>query len=115
MRNIKRAYFTYPVADGLLEAATIFAAAARAEGLELVVNNSQFQGIPGDPAFRDSAAGAAVSGSTPNTLTSGFSALIALPTPAMSPPPPMPQITACVSGSSSRISRPIDPWPAMKL
>ena len=53
MRNVKRAYFTYPVADGLLEAATIFAAAARAEGLELVVNNSQFQGIPGDPAFRD--------------------------------------------------------------
>ena len=30
MRNVKRAYFTYPVADGLLEAATIFAAAAPA-------------------------------------------------------------------------------------
>ena len=32
LRNIKRAYFTYPVADGLLEAATLFAekmAAAR--------------------------------------------------------------------------------------
>ena len=53
MRNIKRAYLTYPVIDGLLEAATIFAAAARAEGLELVVNNSQFQDIPGDAAFRD--------------------------------------------------------------
>ena len=53
MHNVKRAYFTYPVADGLLEAATIFAAAARAEGLELVVNNSQFQGIPGDRTFRD--------------------------------------------------------------
>lgn len=53
MQNVKRAYFTYPVADGLLEAATIFAVAARAEGVELVVNNSQFQGIPGDPAFRD--------------------------------------------------------------
>src|SRR5580692_9987705 len=25
MRNVKRAYFTYPVTDGLLEAATIFA------------------------------------------------------------------------------------------
>ena len=47
MRNVKRAYFTYPVADGLLEAATIFAAAARDAGLELVVNNSQFQGTPG--------------------------------------------------------------------
>ena len=53
MRKVKRAYFTYPVADGLIEAATIFAAAARAEGLELVVNNSQFQGTRGDPAFRD--------------------------------------------------------------
>ena len=53
MQSVKRAYFTYPVADGLLEAATIFAAAARDAGLELVVNNSQFQGIPGDPAFRD--------------------------------------------------------------
>ncbi len=53
MRDVKRAYFTYPVADGLLEAATIFAATARDAGLELVVNNSQFQGVPGDPAFRD--------------------------------------------------------------
>ena len=53
MRNIKRAYFTYPVADGLLEAATVFAAAARDASLELVVNNSQYQGTPGDPAFRD--------------------------------------------------------------
>ena len=52
MRDVKRAYFTYPVADGLLEAATIFADAAREAGLELVVNNSQFQGTPGDPAFR---------------------------------------------------------------
>ena len=52
MRNVKRAYFTYPVADGLLEAAAIFAQAARNTGLELLVNNSQFQGTPGDPAFR---------------------------------------------------------------
>ena len=53
MRNVKHAYFTYPVADGLLEAAGIFAAAARDAGLELVVNNSQFQGRPDDTAFRD--------------------------------------------------------------
>ncbi len=53
MRNVKRTYFTYPVADGLLESAAIFAAAARDAGLELVVNNSQFQGRPDDPAFRD--------------------------------------------------------------
>ena len=53
MKGVKRAFFTYPVADGLLEAATIFAAAARERGLELVVNNSQFQGTPEDPSFRD--------------------------------------------------------------
>jgi uncharacterized protein YbjT (DUF2867 family) len=53
MRNVRRAYFTYPVADGLLEAATIFAAAAREASLELVVNNSQYQGRPSDPRFRD--------------------------------------------------------------
>jgi uncharacterized protein YbjT (DUF2867 family) len=53
MKGVKRAYFTYPVADGLLEAATIFASAARDQGLELVVNNSQFQGTPDDPASRD--------------------------------------------------------------
>ncbi len=53
LRNVKRAYFTYPVSGGLLEAATIFAAAARDAALELVVNNSQYQGRPGDPAFRD--------------------------------------------------------------
>lgn len=53
MRNVKRAYFTYPVTDGLLEATTIFAATAHDAGLELVVNNSQFQSTPHDPAFRD--------------------------------------------------------------
>jgi uncharacterized protein YbjT (DUF2867 family) len=53
MRDVKRAYFTYPVTDGLLEAVAIFAAAARDAGVELVVNNSQFQGRPGEPAFRD--------------------------------------------------------------
>ena len=53
MENVKRAYFTYPVVDGLLEAAALFAASARDAGLELVVNNSQFQGTPEDPAFRE--------------------------------------------------------------
>ena len=48
--------------------------------------------------------------------TSGFSALIALPTPVMSPPPPMLAITAgSPRGASSRISRPIVACPAMKL
>ena len=53
MKDVKRTYFTYPVAEGLLEAVTIFAVAARDEGLELVVNNSQFQGTTDDPLFRD--------------------------------------------------------------
>ncbi len=53
MKDVKRAFFTYPVADGLLEATTIFAATAHDAGLELVVNNSQFQSTPDDPAFRD--------------------------------------------------------------
>src|SRR5215471_3424985 len=53
LQGVKRAYFTYPVADGLLEAAAIFAAAARDAGTELVVNNSQFQGTPEPPSFRN--------------------------------------------------------------
>jgi uncharacterized protein YbjT (DUF2867 family) len=53
MQGVQRAYFTYPVADGLPEAATIFAATARDARLELVVNNSQFQGALHEPAFRD--------------------------------------------------------------
>lgn len=53
MQDVKRAYFTYPVVDGLLEAVTIFAASARDAGSELIVNNSQFQSTPEDPAFRD--------------------------------------------------------------
>ena len=53
MKEVKRAYFTYPVTDGLLEAAAIFATSARDARLELVVNNSQFQGTPDDPLFRD--------------------------------------------------------------
>ena len=53
LQNVKRAFFTYPVADGLLEAATIFANAARDAGTELVVNNSQFQNRPEAPSFRN--------------------------------------------------------------
>src|ERR1700722_7843167 len=53
MKGVNRAYFTYPVTDGLLEAVTIFAVTARDVGLELVVNNSQFQATPDDPEFRE--------------------------------------------------------------
>ncbi len=52
-RGIKHAYFTYPVADGLLEATTIFAMAAREAQTELVVNNSQLQRARKAPSFRN--------------------------------------------------------------
>jgi uncharacterized protein YbjT (DUF2867 family) len=58
LRGIKRAYFTYSVSDGLLEATTIFAMAAREAETELVVNNSQLQnsqlqGTRKAPSFRN--------------------------------------------------------------
>jgi uncharacterized protein YbjT (DUF2867 family) len=53
LKGIKRAYFTYPVADGLIEATTIFAMAAREAKTELVVNNSQLQGARRAPSFRN--------------------------------------------------------------
>ncbi len=53
LEGIKRAYFTYPVTDGLLEATTIFAMAAREVETELVVNNSQSQGARKAPSFRN--------------------------------------------------------------
>ena len=53
LRGIRRAYFTYSVSDGLLEATTIFANAAREAKTELVVNNSQLQGAREAPSFRN--------------------------------------------------------------
>jgi uncharacterized protein YbjT (DUF2867 family) len=53
LRGIKRAYFTYSVTDGLLEATTIFAMAAREAKTELAVNNSQLQGARKAPSFRN--------------------------------------------------------------
>src|SRR5689334_10866978 len=53
LEGVKRAYFTYPVADGLMEATTIFAQAARESGTELVVNLSQLQNTPQAPSLRN--------------------------------------------------------------
>ena len=53
MKGVKRAYFTYSVSDGLLEATTIFAMAAREAKTELVINNSQLQGARKAPSFRN--------------------------------------------------------------
>lgn len=41
MRGITRAYFVYPLAEGLLEAITVFTAAAKESGVESIVNMSQ--------------------------------------------------------------------------
>jgi uncharacterized protein YbjT (DUF2867 family) len=48
MKGIQRAYFTYPVQEGLLEATAIFASAGRAAQLEQVVNLSQHLNIMDD-------------------------------------------------------------------
>jgi uncharacterized protein YbjT (DUF2867 family) len=53
IQGVKRAYFTFPVDDGLLEATTIFAQAAREAGTELVVNMSQLQDTSPAPSFRN--------------------------------------------------------------
>ncbi len=68
----------------------------------------------GEPLASESARGAAVSGSAPQTLTRGLRARMTLPTAVTRPPPPILAITAAVSGASSRISRPIVACPAMK-
>ncbi|MGW8376580.1 NmrA family NAD(P)-binding protein [Streptomyces sp. ODS28] len=54
MRGVRRAYFAYPVTDGLLEAPGVFAAAAREEGVERVVEVSQLAADPqaGTPRMR---------------------------------------------------------------
>lgn len=54
MRGIRRAYFTYPVTAGLLDATAAFAAAAREEGVERVVEVSQLDASPeaGTPRMR---------------------------------------------------------------
>jgi uncharacterized protein YbjT (DUF2867 family) len=48
MVDIRRAYFTYPVQEGLLEAAGTFAAVARSADVEQVVNMSQWLQPGGD-------------------------------------------------------------------
>lgn len=52
--GVRRAYFTYPVTAGMIDAAAVFAAAARQEGLERVVATSQLGSDPhaGTPHMR---------------------------------------------------------------
>src|SRR5258706_7088714 len=53
LQGIRRAYCTYPVADGLMEATADFAQAAREVETELAVNLSQLQNTPEVPSFRN--------------------------------------------------------------
>jgi len=53
LQGIKRAYFTFPVADGLMEATTIFAKAAREAKTELIVNMSQLKNSEDAVSFRN--------------------------------------------------------------
>ena len=41
--GVQRAYFNFPVGEGLVEAAVMFAQAAREQGVELIVNMSHIQ------------------------------------------------------------------------
>ncbi|MGH6811784.1 MAG: NmrA family NAD(P)-binding protein [Methylocella sp.] len=50
MRGITRAYFVYPLEEGLLEAITVFGAAAKESGVEFVVNMSQITASPDFPS-----------------------------------------------------------------
>jgi uncharacterized protein YbjT (DUF2867 family) len=52
--GVQRAYFTYPLADGLLEATATFAAAGKQTGLQSLVNMSQITARPdhASPAAR---------------------------------------------------------------
>ncbi|RVX38590.1 uncharacterized protein YbjT (DUF2867 family) [Nonomuraea polychroma] len=54
LRGVRRAYFTYPVTAGLLDATAAFAAAAKEEGVERVVEVSQLDASPeaGTPRMR---------------------------------------------------------------
>ena len=64
------------------------------------------------PRSSDGLSGAPVLISTATILTSERVALIAAAIPAQSPPPPHGTSTVSTSGRSSRISRPITPFPA---
>ncbi|WP_157574408.1 NAD(P)H-binding protein [Nocardia jejuensis] len=54
LQDVRRAYFTYPVAAGMLDAAAVFAAVAHQSGLERVVAVSQLGSDPqaGTPHMR---------------------------------------------------------------
>src|ERR1700730_12689605 len=48
--GVQRAYFPYPIAEGLLEATATFAAAAKQAGLQSMVNMSQITARPNHPS-----------------------------------------------------------------
>ena len=69
-------------------------------------------GASGRPARRRYIDGQAAAW-TPTISIAGLSALAAVATPAISPPPPIGTTSTSSSGTSASISSPIVPWPAM--
>ena len=67
-------------------------------------------GLPASSAVRMVGA---PSGSTPTMRMPLRLAAAATATPEMSPPPPIPTTMRSASGTSSRISRALEPWPAI--
>ena len=46
LEGVQRAYFNFPLGEGLVEAAVMFAQAAKEQSLELIVNMSHIQSRP---------------------------------------------------------------------
>jgi uncharacterized protein YbjT (DUF2867 family) len=109
MKDIRRAYFTYPVAEGLMEAATIFAAMARSHKLELVVNNSQFQDTPDDAFFRD-LVGAPTRRNLQHRLTDRIFDWAQVGAVHIQAPPYYENVRALVSGTVSEKNTVFLPW-----
>ncbi len=67
----------------------------------------------GAPASSDRTAPGEASASTPMIRTPGFLALAAVATPEIIPPPPTGTTIVVTSGTCSRLSRAMVPWPAI--
>ncbi len=69
--------------------------------------------VTGEPAAIEAATVAIIAGSTAITRASGQSALTAVATPEISPPPPTGTTTCVTSSTCSHSSRPTVPCPAI--
>ena len=109
LKGVERAYFSYPVQDGLLEATTIFADSASKEGLEFVVNNSQYQDTPDLPTFRD-LRGAGSFRNLQHRLADRIFDWAAVETTHIQAPPYYENVRALVRGSVAAQDTAFLPW-----